>query len=55
MAYLFDHFQKFGKEHLESVTKSSSSLAKSWQTIAAESLDFWSSTLAVLHESDRLP
>jgi len=31
MAYLFDDFQKFGKEHLEVVvTTSSSSLAKSW-------------------------
>jgi hypothetical protein len=40
MAYLFDDFQKFGKEHLESMTKSSSSLAKSWQTIAAESSEY---------------
>jgi hypothetical protein len=30
MAYLFDDFQKFGKEHLEVVTTSSSFLAKSW-------------------------
>ena len=30
MAYLFDDFQKFGKEHVEVVTKSSSSLAESW-------------------------
>jgi hypothetical protein len=30
MAYLFGDFQKFGKEHLEGVTTSSSSLAKSW-------------------------
>ena len=30
MAYIFDDFQKFGKEHLEVVTTSSSSLAKSW-------------------------
>ena len=36
MAYLFDDFQKFGKEQLEVVTTSSSSLAKGWQTIAAE-------------------
>ena len=35
MAYRFDDFQKFGKEHLEVVTTTSSSLAKSWQTIAA--------------------
>ena len=40
MAYLFDDFQKFGKEHLESVTKSSSSLAKSWQTIASASSEY---------------
>src|SRR5450631_4516837 len=40
MAYLFDDFQKFGKEHLESVTKSSSTLAKNWQTIAAESSEY---------------
>ena len=30
MAYLFDDFQKFGKEHLEVVMTSPSSLAKSW-------------------------
>jgi uroporphyrinogen-III synthase len=30
MAYLFDDFQKFGKEQLEVVTASSSSLAESW-------------------------
>jgi hypothetical protein len=40
MAYLFDGFQKFGKEHLEAVTKSTSSLANSWQTIAAESSEY---------------
>jgi hypothetical protein len=40
MAYLLDEFQKFGKEQLEAVTTSSSSLAKSWQTIAAESSDY---------------
>jgi hypothetical protein len=40
MADLFDDFQKFGKEHLEAMTKSSSLLTKSWQTIAAESSDF---------------
>ena len=33
MAYVFDDFQKFGKERLETITKS-------WQTIAAESSDF---------------
>jgi phasin family protein len=40
MAYLFDDFQKFGKEHLMAVTKSTSSLAKSWQTITAESSEY---------------
>ena len=35
MAYLFDGFQKFGKEQFDAMTTSSSSLAKSWQTIAA--------------------
>jgi hypothetical protein len=40
MAYLFDDFQKFGKEHLEAMTKSSSLVTKGWQTIAAESSDF---------------
>jgi phasin family protein len=40
MAYLFDDFQKFGKEQLEVVTTSSSSLAKGWQTIAAESSEY---------------
>lgn len=40
MAYRFDDFQKFGKEHLEAVTTLSSSLAKSWQTIAAESSEY---------------
>ncbi len=40
MAFLFDDFQKFGKEQLEVVTTSSSSLAKGWQTIAAESSEY---------------
>jgi hypothetical protein len=40
MAYLFDDFQKFGKEHLEAMTTSSSSLATSWQTIAAASNEY---------------
>jgi phasin family protein len=40
MAYLFDDFQKFGKEHIEAVTTTSSSLAKGWQTIAAESSEY---------------
>ena len=30
MAYLFDDFQKFGKEQIEVLSKSSSSLAKGW-------------------------
>ena len=40
MAFLFDGFQKFGKDQLEAMATSSSSLAKSWQTIAAESSDY---------------
>lgn len=44
MAYLFDGFQLFGKEQIETMTASSStlanSLAKSWQTIAAETSDY---------------
>jgi hypothetical protein len=40
MAYRFDDFQKFGKEHLNAVTASSSSFAKSWQAIAAESSEY---------------
>ena len=40
MTYRFGDFQKFGEEHIEAVTKSSSSLAKSWQAIAAESNDY---------------
>jgi hypothetical protein len=40
MAYQFDGFQKFGKEQLKAVTTSSSSLAKGWQTIAAESSEY---------------
>ena len=40
MAYLFDDFQKFGKEHLEAVTTTTSSFAKGWQTIAAESSEY---------------
>ena len=40
MAYLFDGFEKFGKDHLEAVTKSTSSLANSWQTIAVESSEY---------------
>jgi hypothetical protein len=40
MAYRFDDFQQFGKEQLEVMTASSSSLAKCWQTIAAESREY---------------
>jgi hypothetical protein len=40
VTYRFDDFQKFGKEHLEAIKTSSSSLAKCWQTIAAESNDY---------------
>ncbi len=40
MAYQFDDFQKYGKEQLEVVTTSSSSLAKGWQTIAAKSSEY---------------
>ena len=40
MAYLFDSFQKCGKEQFDAMTTSSSSLAKSWQTIAAESSEY---------------
>ena len=40
MAYQFDDFQKYGKEQLEVMTTSSSSLAKGWQTIAAESSEY---------------
>ncbi len=36
MAYLFDDFQKFGKENLEAATTTSSSFVKGWQTIAVE-------------------
>src|SRR5208337_2685718 len=40
MAYQFDGFPKCGKEQLEAVTATSSSLAKGWQTIAAESSEY---------------
>lgn len=38
--YRFDDFQTFGKEHLEAMTASTSSLAKFWQTVAAESAKY---------------
>jgi hypothetical protein len=37
--YRFDDFQKFGPVNIEAITRSSSSLAKSWQTFAAETTD----------------
>jgi phasin family protein len=40
LAHQFDDFQKYGKEQLEVMTTSSSSLAKGWQTIAAESSEY---------------
>lgn len=40
MAYLFEDFQKFGKEQFEAVTASSSSFMKNWQTIASESNEY---------------
>jgi hypothetical protein len=40
LACQFDDFQKYGKEQLEVMTTSSSSLAKGWQTIAAESSEY---------------
>ena len=44
MAYLFDGFQLFGKEQIETMTASSSTLAnsltKNWKTIAAETSDY---------------
>lgn len=40
MAYTPDDFQKFGKEQLAAVTNSSSFVAKSWQTLAAESTEY---------------
>jgi hypothetical protein len=38
--YRFDNFQNFGKQHLETVTASTSSLAKFWQAVAAESTEY---------------
>ncbi|WP_036259597.1 phasin family protein [Methylocapsa aurea] len=40
MAYQYDDFQQVGKEQLEAVTTTTASLAKSWQTIAAEATEF---------------
>ncbi len=36
----FDEFQKFGKEQLEAASSIASSLAKGFQTIAAETTDY---------------
>src|ERR1700757_2908082 len=46
MAYRFDDFRQFGKEHIEVMTASSSSLAKCWQTIPAESSEDFKKSLA---------
>jgi hypothetical protein len=40
VTYRFDEFQKFGTVNIEAITKSSSSLAKGWQAIAAETADY---------------
>lgn len=40
MAYQIDDFQKIGKEQLEAATTVTSSLAKSWQTLAAEATEY---------------
>ncbi len=40
MAYQAEDLQKYGKEQLETLTCSSSALAKSFQTIAAESTEY---------------
>jgi hypothetical protein len=38
--YRFDEFQNFGKQQFETLTASTSSFAKLWQTLAAESAGF---------------
>ncbi len=38
--YRFDDFRNFGKTHLEMVTASTSSLAKLWHTVLAESTEY---------------
>ncbi len=40
MATNFDDFQKFSKEQLEAATSTSTSLTKSFQTIAAEAAEY---------------
>jgi hypothetical protein len=40
MANNFEDFQKFGKEQIETATSTSTNLAKSLQTIAAETADY---------------
>jgi len=40
MAYKYDEFQQIGKEQLEAATTTTASLAKSWQTIAAEATEY---------------
>lgn len=40
MAYQFDEFQKISKDQLEAATTVTSSLAKGWQTLAAEATEY---------------
>jgi hypothetical protein len=40
VTYRFGEFPKFGTVNIEAITKSSSSLAKTWQMIAAETTDY---------------
>src|SRR5262245_12711454 len=40
MTYQYDDFQKFATVNIEAITESSSSLAKGWQAIAAETTDY---------------
>jgi hypothetical protein len=45
MAYAFEGFQNFGKDQLEAISASSSSLSKSLQTIVTESSEYSKKTL----------
>jgi hypothetical protein len=38
--YRFDEFRNFGKNHVEMMSASASSLAKLWQTVLAESTEY---------------
>jgi hypothetical protein len=40
VTYRFDEFQRFGTVNIEAITKSSSSVARAWQMIAAETTDY---------------